>query len=154
MICNVAMWGMVLLESSMAMLEELAASMEAKELDEAQAQGVLLGIDALLEASGEMLAQPVPDLKFGAAWSGAQEAHRLVQPVLTEWTEAKIQPAEVPTRLQAAKPSLNDALAQAEQTMAQEYGITSEQLKQWREETVAQQATLRLLLGSTPAPKP
>lgn len=140
---------MVLLESSMAMLDDIAAQMQAKTIDEVQGQGYLLGIGAILSALEEMVGQPAPDANLTDVWASAQEAHSAAQQVLTDWSQAKLVPAEVPERLKGPRQTLDGALKQAEQAMAQ-YNVTPEQLKQWREETVAQLAGFRMQMGATP----
>jgi len=138
-----------LLEASAVMLEEMADEIESGNMDEWEGFGALLLIAAMVSTVDEVLGEPPPSDVLQLAWKEGQIALPLLQDVMKRWADKEITSKDISGELRPVRSHIDRAFQAAEATVADQFGIAPSQLRQWREEAMAE---LRTALTTTPTP--
>lgn len=125
---------LVLLDGSAATLEE------AVESDD-MGFGALLAIGVILTSVDELLSEPAPVAVLEPARDEARIALPLLRGVVKSWFDEQIAAKDVLEQLRPVRRQIDRALQTAEKAMAEEYGIIQDDLRQLREETIAELRT-------------
>ncbi|MBK9711097.1 MAG: hypothetical protein IPO81_07115 [Kouleothrix sp.] len=142
---------LVLLKGAAVMLEETARQYQSGQLQGAEGAGRLIGIGAILSSADQQLGQDAPAPGLQQAWDAGRGVAPLLRDVLTRWLSNQISAANVPGALQPAQERIDSLLADAERSLAEQYGIDGAELARIREGAIAK---LRQSLQGAPTPAP
>lgn len=139
---------LLLLESSLGALDELAVQLQAGTVDGLEAMGVLIASAAILGQVKELVdAEPITR-SLGPAWVEARQAAELAGDIVRRWFDDEVTSEDVPGLLGPAAEHADKALQLAGRQMTKEYGVTEPELIEVRQTA---EASFRAIF-ETPTP--
>ena len=129
---------MVMLEATTGGLDALAEQVQAGTIDGIEATGSLIALAAVISEVKEIIEADAPTPALSDAWSEAREGLGIVTGVVSDWFDKAITSADVPSTLAPARDHISTAIELAERLMKDEYGVTQEQLTEFRGSTEAE----------------
>lgn len=146
-------WGystLVLLEWSVNLLDETALHVRDGELERSEASRALAPAAMLLFSVEQTLAGPPPAAELAGAWESARAILASAQGTFARWLNGEIA-EEVLQELATPKAQISQILDQAGALLAQECGMSPDELQRMRTEALAEFRTL-MQPTATPAP--
>ena len=140
---------LVMLESTVAGIDELARKLQAGEVDSFTAGLTLLVLSSILGEVKKLLDQDPPVRSLSSAWTAAREAMDELAPILADWFDKKTTSVEVVNLLPPVMEHFKRAVDLADRQIAREYSVSRADLDKLREEA---KANFRAMVEGTPTP--
>ena len=140
---------LLLLESSIGGIDELAAHLREGKIEGLDSGGDLMVLEAVLGAISDLVEAPPPSEALAPAWAEAQLAVRIATEVAGKWLDDEITSEEAISMLQPAAVHADKALDLAGLQLTKEYGITEDQMLEARQTA---EAEFRAIFAETPTP--
>lgn len=123
---------LVFLESTTAVVDELAAKLRAEEIDSLEAGLTLWVLAAIVGPVKEALEGDPPVKKLERAWAEGEQAVVILASIFADWFDQKITSEDIPGRIALVNEHIDRALDLAGKQMIKEYGVTKAQLDEAR----------------------
>jgi hypothetical protein len=121
---------LTLLKTNQVLLEETATAIRDEKLTGFKSLGALITVGALISATEQSLAQPVPAPELSQAWEDGRSANAQMLDLTRRWLDKAITSNEVLDELPAITEQIDSAISQAQAVLAEKYGVDEAQLKE------------------------